>query len=130
MQSAAQSLSWEQFEPEVRRVLSLAETRLQRQLDTADVPTKEAINITVRDLYLLLGQRGRVYGEDVLALLGETGFLVMAVTKVMRILWGYEHDQPAQEREESWIDLAGYAILCVAMRRYQNGTDEEGQHVG
>jgi len=115
-------LSWEEFEPFVTKQIAAAWVRLEPELDAAGLTGTPSFSVGLElgHVLTILHKRGETYGEDVLALLGETGMVTLAVTKVMRLLWGYTHGQPFETRRDSWLDLAGYAILSLAIDDWLN----------
>jgi hypothetical protein len=39
----------------------------------------------------------------------------MLLVKLMRLRWSVENDKPKTDRADSWLDLAGYALLAAAL---------------
>lgn len=74
----------------------------------------------IRDRCHVAGAR---YGEDVLFVLGEDGAVSQAYTKAARILWSWKQGHSRHSRKDSWLDLAGYAILEMARELYATGMD-------
>jgi len=62
--------------------------------------------------------RGRTYGESVLMAMGEQGILTMTITKIMRILWSFNEELPVRDRMDSYLDIAGYALLMLSLSSY------------
>lgn len=72
-----------------------------------------------------LAKGGQEYGEDVLFLVGEHGILTMVTSKVLRALWSFAQDDPRIKRDDHYLDLAGYAIIAMALEEYmRNGRPE------
>lgn len=127
--------SWEDFKPfvqqairdAVQKAFELAQETGMDQEQLIDYLTNIAAGGDLIQRRLAKG--GAEYGEDVLFLLGEGGAVSMAVTKAMRILWSFRKDLPAGTRTDSWLDIAGYAILEMARFRYEQsriyGTEGE-----
>jgi adenylosuccinate synthase len=99
------------------------ESYVQQAMDRvwkSDYPTVDEVMTSVRHtvnerILPLLEQRGRQYGEDVLVEMGETGLVTMLLVKLMRLRWSVENSKPKSERQDSWLDLAGYALLAAAL---------------
>lgn len=69
---------------------------------------------------------GKKYGEEVLFSLGEIGAVSLTYTKAARALWSLQQGHPAQERKDTWLDLAGYAVLEMARNAYESGEEIDG----
>lgn len=66
----------------------------------------------------VLEQRGRDYGEEVLVVMGESGIAEFVKVKVWRLLGGIQEGNPPGSRRDSWVDIAGYAILQLALTEW------------
>lgn len=64
---------------------------------------------------------GQDYGEEVLFLLGEWGAVSQCFTKASRLLWSKRQAKPPIHRKDSWLDLAGWAVLEIARQAYIKG---------
>jgi hypothetical protein len=89
-----------------------------------DAPTVDEVLDRVRPLLLdlerVLEERGRVYGEDVLVEMGEAGIATLCLIKVRRLMGNIESGfGTTVQRWDSWMDLAGYAILAMALERWK-----------
>jgi len=81
----------------------------------------------VDDLMLLLESRGREYGEEVLMVMGEPGMFEMSRVKLHRLKGSMEQGAPLADRHDTWIDIAGYCILILAMADWkENGMGRIG----
>ena len=83
------------------------------------------VDRSVDALFSRIQKAGDSYGEDVLFNLGEMGAVTFVYAKAARLLWSFEHKQPASRRQDSWMDIAGYAILEMARQLYI--ADKTGQ---
>lgn len=72
-----------------------------------------------------LFMRGNQYGEEVLAVMGEQGIAELVNVKIWRVLGSLKSSDPACVRQDSWLDLAGYAILALAMQRWERKQEKE-----
>lgn len=121
--------SWEELEPAVIGALQQLKWHLQEskepeiQLAMALPGIQGQIDHVCDQIQRTLESRGRSYGEDVLFLLGEMGFVAWAVSKALRLLWSYTQGFGSAARDDDWLDLAGYPVLRMAIRRWevQNG---------
>lgn len=117
--------SWEELEASVESALTEIVWRLEREgtMEGGIIRTLPGIRAQVdtvcQQIRNTLEQRGRSYGEDVLFLLGEMGFVAWAVSKAMRILWSYTTKRSDRDRDDDWLDMAGYAILRMAVQRWK-----------
>lgn len=68
-----------------------------------------------------LAAGGARYGEQVLFGLGETGAVAQCYTKAARALWSFQQGHDETERDDTWLDLAGYAVLEIARKAYERG---------
>lgn len=92
-----------------------------------DVPTPESFMLYVQAVtqavYNRLVEGGDRYGEEVLFALGETGAVVNCYQKSARALWSYRTGQIEKARDDTWLDLAGYAVLEIARKAWERGMD-------
>lgn len=72
----------------------------------------------VADLESILIQRGRDYGEEVLVVMGESGIAEFVKVKVWRLQGSIQEQRPEATRRDSWIDIAGYAVLQLALAEW------------
>lgn len=90
--------------------------------NTAPIQLTTAVSMGVIDVAdevkKTIEERGKKYGEDVLFILGEPGFVVMAMSKMLRLFWSFQQGLEPAERRDSWIDLVGYGVLCLAYEQY------------
>ena len=77
----------------------------------------------LRAVLARLTHAGEAYGEEVLFLLDEVGAVSQCFTKASRALWSLKQGQPPEKRKDSWMDLAGYAILEMARIAYASGME-------
>ena len=79
---------------------------------------KEALRIAV-DNVQLLDSKQRDYGSNNIAAFGEYGVLVRTWDKVSRLknLLQNNNEPKHESIEDSWLDLANYAIIGVLCRR-------------
>ena len=93
-----------------------------------NIPNPEAFLLYIRWALEKIEERltraGKEYGEEVLFLLGEMGAVSLTYTKASRALWSYKRGYPPEKREDTWLDLAGYAILEMARREWENNHDK------
>lgn len=83
---------------------------------------QEALNAVMARLHVA----GFKYGEDVLFELEEQGAVTWVYTKAARLLWSFNDGQTREGRQDSYLDLAGYAILEMARHAYENGLETDG----
>lgn len=117
---------WGSIEQSVRLSLEEVIDRLQgydiepspEMVVLSSVPGVRAqVDEVCAHIMTVLETRGRSYGEDVLLLLDEMGFVAWVVSKALRLLWSYTAGLDASSRQDDWVDLAGYAILRLAVKR-------------
>lgn len=108
----------QEFQPSLVKALEEAVARLQSVTPHLAPTLANQIEAACADVQNTLKERGEQYGEDLLFLTGERGILVMAVWKSLRMLWSMDNDNPYVDRQDGWRDLAGYAVLCMAMMQY------------
>jgi hypothetical protein len=61
---------------------------------------------------------GKRYGESVLFELGEMGAVAQCYTKAARALWSHQSGFREQHRDDTWLDLAGFAVLEIARKAH------------
>lgn len=61
---------------------------------------------------------GKRYGENVLFELGEMGAVAQCYTKAARALWSHQSGFHEVHRDDTWLDLAGFAVLEIARKAY------------
>lgn len=73
----------------------------------------------VREITDMLEKKHADYGENNLLKFGELGILIRVSDKVERLInLTKEGKQPNNEAiEDTWLDIAGYAIQAVRLRR-------------
>lgn len=95
-----------------------------------DIPTPAEFLPFIRGaleaVYKRLDAAGGEYGEEVIFLLNEWGAVTLCFTKASRLLWSKKKDKPQSSRRDSFLDLAGYAILEIARQAYVEGIEPEG----
>lgn len=70
------------------------------------------------EIVQLLIKKQRDYGHENINAFGELGILVRANDKIARLRNLYKKESVENEStEDSWLDLAGYAILALMVRR-------------
>jgi hypothetical protein len=82
------------------------------------------IESVLRAVHTRLLAGGIKYGEDVLFEMAESGAVTWCYTKAARIKWSKDQGLPISERKDSYLDLAGYAVLEMARQAYLNGDAE------
>ena len=70
----------------------------------------------------ILETRGQAYGERVIAVMAERGIAEFVKVKVIRLLGSMEEGNVEFSRHDSWMDIAGYCILEIALRRWREDT--------
>ena len=76
------------------------------------------IDLAIGEIRARLIKAGNDYGEQVLFNISEYGAVALCYTKASRILWSFNQEKPSRERWDSFLDLAGYAILEMARQQY------------
>ena len=69
---------------------------------------------------------GQQYGEDVLFALGEPGAIVNIYQKAARLLFAMKEGHVSKVRRDSYLDLAGFALLELARQAYLQQTPVNG----
>ena len=89
----------------------------------------KGVDIVGEELLRIVGERGRAYGEEAILAMGEAGMIGMIMSKVMRLMWSHRAGLQFQARRDSYIDLAGYCLLCVALDQFvmENSIAVQGQ---
>jgi hypothetical protein len=86
------------------------------------IPTIEEfmphIEATMEELKKRLQAGGEEYGEEVIIVAGEMGAVSLCLHKTMRAKHKHETGQSLHQSMDTWLDLAGYAILELARRSY------------
>lgn len=94
---------------------------------TPDVPSvdeiMEYVEAAIEELRKILWERGKQYGEETLVDLGEDGVAVMIRMKALRARYSIREEKPADSRRDSWLDMAGYALLAVSLGQYQDDSN-------
>lgn len=87
----------------------------------------KGVDIVGEELLRIVGERGRAYGEEAILAMGEAGMISMIMSKVMRLMWSHRAGLQFQARRDSYIDLAGYCLLTIALDVYimENSGKEE-----
>jgi hypothetical protein len=67
----------------------------------------------------ILHERGKQYGEQTLVELGEEGVARMIRMKALRAIHSINQDDRYTARRDSWIDIAGYALLAIALEQWK-----------
>lgn len=78
----------------------------------------KGVDVVGEELLRIVGERGRKYGEESILAMGEAGMVSMIMAKVMRLLWSHRGGLMFEAREDSYIDLAGYCLLTVALNKF------------
>jgi len=89
------------------------------------VPSIDAALAAIRERLLAAGE---AYGESVLFELEEVGPVTLCFTKASRALWSFKQGKPPEHRKDTWLDLAGYAILEIARQAYISNEQPDGMH--
>jgi len=86
------------------------------------VKYREEFGDIAAEITELLVRKRMDYGDESLSRFGELGILVRAWDKMCRLvhlLWDRRGAEPQNESvEDTWRDLAGYAILALHARRH------------
>lgn len=86
------------------------------------VKYREEFGDIAAEITELLIRKRMDYGDESLSRFGELGILIRAWDKMCRLvnlLWEKRGAEPQNESiEDTWRDLAGYAILALHARRY------------
>ena len=85
----------------------------------------KGVDIVGRELLQIVAERGRAYGEESILAMGEAGMISMIMAKVMRLMWSHRGGAQFQSRRDSYIDLAGYCLLTIALDQFI--TEESGK---
>lgn len=86
------------------------------------------VDVVGEELLKIVAERGRAYGEESILAMGEAGMIGMIMAKVMRLMWSHRGGIVFQSRRDSYIDLAGYCLLTVALDEYiQQHSGNAGQ---
>lgn len=123
----------EEFQTYVTRILTESAGGLLRMMldnnKAGDLPLTTDVALGVihvsEHVERIIKERGQQYGEDVLFILGEPGFVVMAMSKMLRLFWSYQQGLPASDRRDSWVDMVGYGVLCLAYEQYNEKQAKE-----
>lgn len=67
-----------------------------------------------------LQTRGEQYGEQTLVELGEEGIARMIRMKALRAIYSINQRNDYRTRTDSWIDIAGYALLAIALEQWKD----------
>ena len=94
---------------------------------SVEFPTVEAFDPYIvqqmTELLATLRERGAAYGEKVLFERGEAGIFEQIATKLERVSGSIDRDLAFSTRSDSWLDIAGYAILVLAMKDWDGYLD-------
>ena len=72
----------------------------------------------LEELQELLKMKNKTYGDKNIAKIGKPGVLVRIEEKVERLKNMLENNiQDAETREDTWKDIAGYAIIGIMLER-------------
>jgi hypothetical protein len=97
--------------------------------DLPEIPSPDEflpfIELAIDSIKARLIKAGQDYGEQVLFNLAEFGAVSLCYTKASRMLWSFKKGNPQEDREDSFLDLAGYAILEMARQRYIRERENE-----
>lgn len=61
---------------------------------------------------------GTEYGEEVLFTSGQAGAVILCYTKSARALYSFKRYPAVKVKDDTFLDLAGYAVLELARRDY------------
>lgn len=78
----------------------------------------KGVDVVGEELLQIVRERGRAYGEEAILAMGEAGMVGMIVAKVMRLMWSHRGGMQFMSRRDSYIDLAGYCLLTIALDQY------------
>ncbi len=81
----------------------------------------QALEAVLQEMRQVLLSKRQDYGPGNIPVFGERGVLVRASDKMARLknlLWDNPDESPRHETlDDSWIDLANYAVLALLARR-------------
>jgi hypothetical protein len=103
--------------PAVQQVYEIEEARISGDEEFVT----NFIYTTVEEaykMYATVATRGQTYGENVLLAMGEEGMIMMITTKIMRLMWSQTSSNPMADRKDSYVDIAGYCLLALALDSY------------
>jgi hypothetical protein len=90
-------------------------------MDASEPKTfNEALGVVLDEMRDLLISKQRDYGSGNILDFGDFGVLVRANDKVARLknLYIYNGERPRNESlDDSWVDLANYAVIAMMVRR-------------
>lgn len=79
---------------------------------------QEALGLVLDDMRELMIAKQRDYGPGNILDFGDQGVLVRANDKVARLKNLYKGNRPQNESiDDSWVDLANYAVIAMMVRR-------------
>ena len=81
---------------------------------------EDELRKTLKEIGDLLIEKNKNYGERNIMVLGERGVLVRASDKVARLtqlVWNKEQGTADETVDDTWRDLAGYAIIGLMVHR-------------
>ncbi|MDI3298280.1 MAG: nucleotide modification associated domain-containing protein [Bacillota bacterium] len=81
---------------------------------------EEALDSVIADARAVMIDRQRKYGSGNISAFGEIGVLVRASDKLERLKHfhlGGGADAPDESVDDTWIDLANYALIALLLRR-------------
>lgn len=93
--------------------------------ETHDKVMRGQTETVAANLHDVIAERGKQYGEDVLMALGEQAIILFIFAKFMRLFWHWTNGHPFGGRRDSWMDIAGYAVLALAINEYME--DNHGE---
>lgn len=104
------------------------ENALQDTLRELDFWLQDPVNVhdALAEVDSMLKQKHHDYGEENLAAFGELGILVRTSDKLARLknLVGKNAEVSDETREDTWRDLAGYAIQALILLKHAKRTPE------
>jgi len=79
---------------------------------------QEALGLVLDDMRDVMTSKQRDYGPGNILDFGDYGVLVRANDKIGRLKNLYKGEKPRNESvDDSWIDLANYAVIALMVRR-------------
>lgn len=101
------------------RLMEIIESSKDAMTTEEYIKIRACINGERYELYEVLYQRGDQYGSDYWFQIGELGLLYQTLTKILRLKFSIENGDNFSDRQDSWVDLAGYAVLALAADNYK-----------
>jgi hypothetical protein len=92
-----------------------------------DIPYYEVHHAVADEVACLLDRKREAYGTENINKFGEYGILIRASDKVNRLMTLLNNGKKSMNQEsvvDTWMDLAGYAILALVLMQREGGISE------